>query len=142
MFLLSKKFTPILFDFLTKPLSFTALKKDLISSITLAMLSIPLFVELGIAFGGTPEQGLITGIISGIVLAFLTGSNVQMCGPSATIILIVKNILTSHGFESLVICMIFGSVFLILFGMLKIAYWIKFIPFSKWKNDCWLYSQF
>lgn len=121
-----------------KPMLFTMIKKgefnkeriikDVIAGIIVAIIALPLSVALGISSGVSPEKGLITAIISGLLISFLGGSRVQIGGPTGAFVVIVYGIIETYGFEGLVISTIMAGVILILLGVMKLGSIIKFVP--------------
>ena len=58
-------------------------KRDLLASVVVFLVALPLCMGIAIASGVSPARGLLTGIIGGIVTGFLAGSPLQVSGPAA-----------------------------------------------------------
>jgi SulP family sulfate permease len=88
-----------------------------------------LAIAFGIASGVTPEKGIITAIVAGLIISVLGGSKVQIGGPTGAFIIIIYGIIQQYGFEGLTIATLMAGVFLILFGVLHLGTIIKYIPY-------------
>src|SRR5258706_705609 len=53
---------------------------DLIAGITVGLVALPMAMAFGIASGVTPQAGIYTAIIGGVLVFFLGGSRVQIGG--------------------------------------------------------------
>ena len=104
--------------------------KDFVSGIIVAIIALPLSIALALASGVTPEQGLYTAIIAGLVISFLGGSKVQIAGPTAAFASIVAGIAAKNGFDGLVMATIIAGVILVIMGLLRMGSLIRFIPFT------------
>src|SRR5215207_2925091 len=70
---------------------------DLLASIVVFLVALPLCMGVAIASGAPPATGLITGIVGGIVVGFLAGSPLQVSGPAAGLTVIVYQIIQEQG---------------------------------------------
>ena len=86
-------------------------------------------IAFGIASGVTPEKGIITAIVAGLIVSLFGGSKVQIGGPTGAFIIIIYGIIQQYGFEGLTIATLLAGVFLILFGLLHLGTIIKYIPY-------------
>lgn len=120
------------------PKSITCLKnynkeqfiKDLISGIIVAIIALPLAIALAIASGVSPEKGLHTAIIGGFIVSLLSGSKVQIGGPTAAFVIMVYGIIEKYGIDGLLVATIMAGFFLVIMGLLKFGNLIKYIPSS------------
>ena len=102
---------------------------DLLAGIIVGIVALPLAIAFGIASGVTPEKGIITAIVAGLIISVLGGSKVQIGGPTGAFIIIIYGIIQQYGFEGLTIATLMAGVFLILFGVLHLGTIIKYIPY-------------
>ena len=65
------------------------LARDVPASIVVFLVAMPLCMGIAIASGVPPEKGLITGIVGGTIVGFLSGSPLQISGPAAGLAVIV-----------------------------------------------------
>ena len=120
-----------------KPKLFSTLKTynrkqfttDLFAGIIVGIVALPLAIAFGIASGVTPEKGIITAIVAGLIVSLFGGSKVQIGGPTGAFIIIIYGIIQQYGFEGLTIATLLAGVFLILFGILHLGTIIKYIPY-------------
>ena len=120
-----------------KPQLFATLKNysrkqfttDLMAGIIVGIVALPLAIAFGIASGVTPEKGIITAIVAGLIVSVLGGSKVQIGGPTGAFIIIIYGIIQQYGFEGLTIATLMAGVFLIMFGVLHLGTIIKYIPY-------------
>ena len=68
------------------------LKKDFTAGITVGIVSLPLAMAFAMASGVSPEKGLFTAIVAGFLISLLSGSRVQIGGPTGAFVLVVYNI--------------------------------------------------
>ena len=102
---------------------------DLLAGIIVGIVALPLAIAFGIASGVTPEKGIITAIVAGLIISVFGGSKVQIGGPTGAFIIIIYGIIQQYGFEGLTIATLMAGVFLILFGVLHLGTIIKYIPY-------------
>jgi MFS superfamily sulfate permease-like transporter len=69
---------------------------DLMAGIIVGIVALPLAIAFGIASGVTPEKGIITAIVAGLVISLFGGSKVQIGGPTGAFIIIIYGIVHVH----------------------------------------------
>ncbi len=104
--------------------------RDLTAGVIVAIIALPLSIALALASGVSPEQGLYTAIIAGLLISALGGSKVQIAGPTAAFATIVAGIVARNGMEGLAAATILAGLMLILMGVLRMGSMIKFIPYT------------
>ncbi len=103
--------------------------KDLTAGIIVGIVALPLAIAFAIASGVKPEQGLYTAIIAGFLISVLSGSRVQVGGPTGAFIVIIYGIVQKYGYDGLVIATILSGILLIVMGVAKLGSVIKYIPY-------------
>ena len=78
----------------TGPMAY--LKNDLLSSIVVFLVALPLCIGIAVAVGVNPARALITGIIGGLVVGLISGSPLQVSGPAAGLFVIVADIIFTN----------------------------------------------
>src|SRR5688500_2042310 len=68
-------------------------KRDLLSSIVVFLVALPLCIGIAVAVGVNPGRALITGIVGGIVVGAIGGCPLQVCGPAAGLFVIIADAL-------------------------------------------------
>ena len=122
------EFKPKLFSTL-KNYNRKQLTSDLLAGIIVGTVALPLAIAFGIASGVTPEKGIITAIVTGLIVSVFGGSKVQIGGPTGAFIIIIYGIIQQYGFEGLTIATLLAGFFLIMFGVLHLGTIIKYIPY-------------
>lgn len=121
-------FRPKLFETL-RNYSGELFRRDFLAGINVMVMAFPLSVAFAIASGATPEQGLFTAIIGGGIIAALSGSRVQIGGPTGAFVVITYSILQRFGTDGLVICTALAGVILCVMGFARLGSVIRFIPY-------------
>ena len=102
---------------------------DLSAGLTVGVIALPLAIGFGIASGVTPQQGLWTGIVSGLVVALLGGSRFQVAGPTGAFVPVLFSTVAQHGYAGLAIATMMAGVMLVALGALKMGRLLKFFPY-------------
>ncbi len=102
---------------------------DLNAGIIVGIVALPLAIAFAIASGVSPDRGLVTAIIAGLLVSLLGGSRVQIGGPTGAFIVIVYAIVQKHGLNGLLIATWMGGAMMILMGAARLGGVIKFIPY-------------
>lgn len=103
--------------------------RDLMAGVIVGIVALPLAIAFGIASGVSPEKGIITAVIAGFVVSLLSGSRVQIGGPTGAFIIIVYGIVQEYGEAGLLVATLMGGVLLLLMGLFRLGTVIKFIPY-------------
>ncbi len=125
------------FDFAFRPKLLDTLKTyrradleaDVIAGVTVGIVALPLAMAFAIASGVTPQAGIFTAVIAGILVSGLGGTRVSIGGPTGAFIVILYGIYAKYGAENLAICTIMAGGMLILMGVARLGTMIKFIPY-------------
>jgi MFS superfamily sulfate permease-like transporter len=92
---------------------------DLLGSVVVFLVALPLCMGIAIASGVPPAAGLITGIIGGIVVGSLSGCPLQVSGPAAGLSVIVFQMIQEHGIAMLGPIVLFGGLIQVAAGLLR-----------------------
>ena len=68
-------------------------KSDLMASMVVFLVALPLCIGIAVAVGVSPARALMTGIVGGLVVGFLAGSPLQVSGPAAGLFVIVADLI-------------------------------------------------
>lgn len=121
-------FKPKTFTTIDKAYWKTQFSKDVKSGVIVGIVALPLAIVFAVVSGVSPEKGLITAIVAGLIAAFLGGSRVQISGPTGALAIIIATTLKDYGYEGLVISTVLAGLMLVAFGLLRLGTVIKFIP--------------
>ena len=79
-----------------KPGMFKYFTNDLLASVVVFLVALPLCIGIAVAVGVNPARALITGIIGGLVVGIFSGSPLQVSGPAAGLFVIVADIIFTN----------------------------------------------
>lgn len=101
--------------------------RDATASIVVFLVAMPLCMGIAIASGVSPERGLITGIIGGIVVGMLAGSPLQVSGPAAGLAVIVFELVRDKGLSALGPILVIAGLIQVMAGIFKLGGWFRAI---------------
>ena len=101
---------------------------DAVAGITVALVALPLSIAIAIASGASPEAGLITAIIGGLLISLLGGSRVQIGGPTGAFIVVVAGVIVQFGYDGLLLATLLAGVILIAAGLFRAGRLIALVP--------------
>lgn len=101
------------------------LGREMLASIVVFLVALPLCMGVAIASGLPPTAGIITGIIGGIVVGFLAGSPLQVSGPAAGLTVLVLDLVRHHGVEMLGTIVLFAGLMQMAAGYFKLGQWFR-----------------
>lgn len=98
---------------------------DLMASVVVFLVALPLCMGIALASGMPPAAGLITGIIGGIVVGLLGGSPLQVSGPAAGLAVLVWDLVQKHGFAGVAVIVALAGVLQFLAGAFRMGRWFQ-----------------
>lgn len=101
---------------------------DLVASIVVFLVALPLCMGIAIASGVPPSVGIITGVIGGLVVGSLSGAPLQVSGPAAGLVVLVTEISKQHGIETLCVIIVFAGFCQLVSGILGFGQWFRAVP--------------
>ena len=99
--------------------------RDLLGSIVVFLVALPLCMGIAIASGMPPAAGLITGIIGGMVVGVFAGSPLQVSGPAAGLAVLVFELVREHGVVALGPVVLLAGLIQIAAGLCKVGVWFR-----------------
>ncbi|GGY13919.1 SulP family inorganic anion transporter [Streptomyces xanthochromogenes] len=106
------------------------LRQDLLASLVVFLVALPLCVGVAVASGVPAELGLVTGIVGGLVVGFLPGSSLQVSGPAAGLTVLVFEAVEKFGLGMLGAIVLLSGVLQIVLGLLRCGRWFRAISGS------------
>lgn len=103
------------------------LTNDLVASVVVFLIALPLCMGIAIASGVPPAAGIITGIIGGIVVGSLGGAPLQVSGPAAGLSVIVFELVHRLGLPLLGPVLLLAGLLQLTGGWLKLGRWFRAI---------------
>lgn len=124
-----RTFEPKIITVLREGYSFPLFWNDLLAGLIVGVVALPLSIAFAIASGVQPEQGLITAVIAGFLISLLSGSRVQIGGPTGAFIIIIFKIVQEYGYGGLATATVLAGIILVIMGLAKLGDIIKYIPY-------------
>ncbi|MCB4779087.1 MAG: hypothetical protein LGB53_05600 [Sulfurovum sp.] len=107
------------------------LKDDIRASIVVFLVAIPLCLGIALASGAPLFSGLIAGIVGGLVVTLISGSQLSVSGPAAGLAVIVFMAIEKLGsFEAFLVAVVMAGLLQVLMGYLKAGTIGAFFPSS------------
>src|SRR5688500_8633677 len=94
---------------------------DLGARVAVELNAFTLAIGLGIASGGTPQQGLWTGSIASLVVAVLGGWRCQVAGPTGAFVPVLFAVVAIYGYGGRALATMMAGVMLILLGVFRMG---------------------
>lgn len=104
------------------------LGSDLAAGVVVGIVALPLSIAFAIASGVTPDRGLYTAVVAGLIISALGGSRVQIGGPTGAFVVIIYGIVQRYGVEGLTLATFMAGAILIAFGLARLGQFLRFIP--------------
>lgn len=115
-----------------------SLKKDLVASVVVFLVALPLCIGIAVACGVPAGSGIISGIIGGLIVGTFAGSPLQVSGPAAGLVVIIVGILDKYRekfadaedplMSAIMVlgCIVFcAGILQIIAGALKLGQWFR-----------------
>lgn len=109
---------------------FGNIKGDILSGLVVALALIPEAIAFSIIAGVDPMVGLYASFTIAVTIAFVGGRPGMISAATGAMALLFIDLVRDHGLEYLLAATILTGVLQILFGFLKLARYMKFIPRS------------
>lgn len=103
---------------------------DISAGVVVGVVAIPLAMAFAIASGATPEQGLYTALVAGLIVTLLGGSRVQIAGPTGAFAVMLLGVTAKYGLGGLQVVTLLAGAILLLLGIARLGGVIRFIPES------------
>ena len=94
---------------------------DILSSLVVFLVALPLSLGIAIASGVPVRAGLIAAVCGGIVVGLLGGAPLQVSGPAAGLTVIVYALVQKFGVESVAVIAMAAGAIQVLLGLIKAA---------------------
>lgn len=98
---------------------------DLVASIVVFLVALPLCLGIAIASGVPPALGLVSGIIGGLVVGALAGSPLQVSGPAAGLVVLVWELVQEFGLGTLGVVVLCAGLIQVVGGLTGIGRWFR-----------------
>lgn len=98
---------------------------ELLASVVVFLVALPLCMGIAIASGVPPALGLITGIVGGLVVGPLAGAPLQVSGPAAGLAVLVFELVGEHGLGALGPVVLVAGALQLAAGLLRVGTWFR-----------------
>ena len=114
---------------------FKNLAQDLPAGVVVFLVALPLVLGVALASGAPLFSGIIAGIAGGLVVGFMSGSQVSVSGPAAGLTTIVLASITKMGsFEAFLVTVVLAGAIQFILGVLKAGSIGNYFPSSVIKG--------
>ncbi len=105
------------------------LKYDLPAGLSVFLVALPLCLGIALASGAPLYSGILSGIIGGIVVSFISGSQLSVSGPAAGLTTVVAATILSYGdYKVFLLAVIVAGMFQLVLGILKLGIIANYFP--------------
>ena len=102
-------------------------RADLLASLVVFLVALPLCVGIAVASGVPAELGLITGVVGGLVTGAMRGSHLQVSGPAAGLTVLVYETVHAYGLAALGAVVLAAGLAQVAMGLLRLGRWFRAI---------------
>ncbi|GAA0442158.1 SulP family inorganic anion transporter [Streptomyces sp. NPDC046215] len=106
------------------------LRQDVLASLVVFLVALPLCVGVAVASGVPAELGLITGIVGGLVVGAMPGSVMQVSGPAAGLTVLVFEAVREFGLGGLGLIVLGTGLLQLALGFARFGRWFRAISVS------------
>jgi MFS superfamily sulfate permease-like transporter len=111
------------------------LRQDISASIVVFLVALPLCLGIALASGAPLFSGVISGIIGGVIVSWLSGSHLSVSGPAAGLTVIVFTAIeTLGGFNAFLLSLVIAGIMQFLLGVFRAGSIAAFFPASVIKG--------
>ena len=103
-------------------------RKDLMAGLTVAAVALPLALAFGVASGASAAAGLVTAILSGLIIGGLSGAPYQISGPTGAMSAVLIILAEKYGLSGIWCAGMLAGFFLIVIGVARLGRFIAFVP--------------
>jgi MFS superfamily sulfate permease-like transporter len=114
---------------------FRHIKNDAPAGLVVFLVALPLCLGIALASGAPLFSGLIAGLVGGLVVSWLSGSQLSVSGPAAGLTVIVFNAIETLGsFQGLLVAVVLSGVMQLVLGYLRAGIIGAFFPLAVIKG--------
>ena len=105
------------------------LKYDLPAGLSVFLVALPLCLGIALASGAPLYAGILSGIIGGILVSLVSGSQLSVSGPAAGLSTLVAATILSYGdYRVFLLCVIVAGIFQVALGALRLGVIANYFP--------------
>jgi MFS superfamily sulfate permease-like transporter len=111
------------------------LQYDLPAGLSVFLVALPLCLGIALASGAPLYAGLLSGIIGGLVVSIVSGSQLAVSGPAAGLTtLVAASIISLGDYKVFLLAVMVAGLFQLLLGLLKLGAIANYFPSSVLKG--------
>ncbi len=111
------------------------LKYDLPAGLSVFLVALPLSLGVALASGAPLAAGLLSGVIGGVVVSLISGSQLAVSGPAAGLTTLVAASIVSLGdYRIFLVAVVIAGLFQLILGLLKLGAIANYFPSSVIKG--------
>lgn len=95
--------------------------RELLSSVVVFLVALPLCIAIAIGSGMDPRLGIICGVVGGLVTGYFSGSPLQVSGPAAGLMVLVAGFVAEYGVAAMGIVTLMCGLLQVLSGKLRLG---------------------
>lgn len=103
-------------------------RADLLAGATVGIVALPLALAFSIAAGLSPEAGIVTAVVAGIVAAIFGGSSVQVSGPTGAMAVVLAPVVAHSGVGAVAFVTLAAGLLLVAAGAGRLGRFVGFLP--------------
>lgn len=110
-------------------------KHDLPAGLSVFLVALPLCLGIALASGAPLYAGLLSGIIGGLVVSLISGSQLAVSGPAAGLTtLVAASIISLGDYKIFLLAVMVAGLFQLILGLLKLGVIANYVPSSVIKG--------
>ena len=106
----------------------SSFQQDLLAGLTVAAVALPLALAFGVASGADAAAGLVTAILSGILIGLFSGAPYQISGPTGAMSAVLIVLATRYGLEGVWVAGLLSAVMILLLAVFRLGRVVSLIP--------------
>lgn len=111
------------------------LKHDLPAGLSVFFVALPLCLGIALASGAPLYAGILSGIIGGLVVSLISGSQLAVSGPAAGLTtLVAASIISLGDYRTFLLTVVVAGLFQLILGVLKLGVIANYFPSSVIKG--------
>jgi MFS superfamily sulfate permease-like transporter len=111
------------------------LRHDLPAGLSVFLVALPLCLGIALASGAPLYAGLLSGIVGGLIVALVSGSQLAVSGPAAGLTtLVAASIISLGDYKVFLLAVIVAGLFQLVLGVLKLGAIANYFPSSVIKG--------
>lgn len=103
-------------------------KEDVIASLIVFIVALPLSLGVALASGASLEAGLVTAVLGGVLCGLLSGAPLVVAGPAAGLTALVYQLVQQYGIRGLAVITIIAGGLQFAMGLLKLGRFFSYVP--------------